>query len=111
MPLVLDHDRLDLRNLADLVPQRLRVVTRQLLPTTPAVLRLQPKHLGALVAGDQRRLGLGVPRLPARLQQLVKGFAFHLVDGHVLLDSIRNEPHQAADDLLELLRLVGQELL
>ena len=65
VPLVLSHVRLDLGHFPDLVPQRLRVVTRELRPTAPALSRPQRQHVVTLVGGNQGSLVLLVAGLPA----------------------------------------------
>ena len=65
MLLIFRHVRFDFRQIPDLVRARLRVATRELRPTAPALGRLQGLHIVARVTGNQGSLVFLVARLPA----------------------------------------------
>ena len=66
MQLIFGHMRLDGGNLPDLMPQRLGVAASQPLAATTARRRLDGDHVLALLAGKQRPIVLGMPRLTTR---------------------------------------------
>ncbi len=65
MPLVLDHQGLDLREFPDLVAQRGGVLPRQLTAAPPTGRRLEGDDVVALLAGQERALVPGVSGLTA----------------------------------------------
>ena len=65
MPLILAHVRLDLGQFPHLMPQRLRVTTRQLLAAAPTFAGLKRLYVVALFGGNQRPLMFRMARLPA----------------------------------------------
>ena len=63
--LIFDHQRLDLRQVPDLVPQRRRILSRQFVSATATRGGPAGHHVLAFATGDQRPLVFGVPRLAA----------------------------------------------
>ena len=73
MALIFGHDRLDLGQFPDLMPQRFLVVARELCAATSAFVRFQPFHVVAFITGNQRSLMLFMAWLSAAF---LLGFSF-----------------------------------